>query len=108
MRDRVATADRDSVTAPWSNMMHHRVGMVDRDPVTKRVRKLLTLRRSDNEHELWGKPPAKDWARAMLGGTIEKGDIASLLGSVPRSSSKARTPRTLGRVLVLLRKMIAR
>ena len=108
MYDRVATTDRDSVTTPWSHMMHHRVGVVDRDPVTKKLRKLLTLRRSDNEHEMWGNPSAKDWARAMLGGTNESAALSSVFGSALRPSRKARVPRTAGLMPVLLRKMIRR
>src|SRR3972149_1897447 len=96
MNDRAAIADRDSVTAPWSNMMHHRVPVAQRDPVTRRIRKVLAPRRSDHGHELWGRPSAKDWARAMLGGTYERGDVPSVLGSALRSSRDARTPKNGG------------
>jgi hypothetical protein len=108
MYDRVATADRDSVTTPWSHMPHHRVATVGRDPLTKKVRRLLTLRRSNNGHQLWGNASAKDWARAVLGGTNEPAALSSVFGSALRPSKKARVPRTAGLMPVLLRKMIRR
>jgi len=107
MNDRAAIADHDSVTAPWSNMMHHRVPVAQRDPVTSKIRRVLAPRRSDNGHELWGRPSAKDWARSMLGGTYEPGDVSSVLGSALRPSTKTRTPRSGGLVPVL-RKMVNR
>jgi len=107
MNDRAAIADRDSVTAPWSNMMHHRVPVAQRDPVTRKVRRMLGPRRSDDGHGLWGRPSAKDWARAMLGGTYERGDVPTVLGSALRPTTKTRTPKGGGLVPVL-RKMINR
>jgi hypothetical protein len=107
MNDRAATADRDCVTAPWSNMMHHRVPVAGRDSMTRKIRRVLAPRRSDNGHELWGGPSAKDWARAMLGGTYERSDASSVLGSALRSGREARTPRN-GRLVPALRKMISR
>jgi hypothetical protein len=107
MKNRAAIADRDSVTAPWSNMMHHRVPVAGRDPVTGKIRRVLASRRGDNGHASWGRPSAKDWARAMLGGTYERGDVSSALGSALRSSRDARTPKNGGLVPVL-RKMISR
>jgi hypothetical protein len=107
MNDRAAVADCDSVTAPWSNMMHHRVPVAGRDHVTKKLRRVLAPRRGDNAPELWGRPSAKDWARAMLGGTYERGDVSSALGSALRSSRDARTPKN-GGLVPGLRKMISR
>src|SRR3972149_11746752 len=107
MNDRAAIAARDSVTAPWSNMMHHRVPVAQRDPVTRTIRRVLAPRRSDHGPELRGRPSAKDWARAMLGGTYERGDVPSVLGSALRPTTKTRTPKGGGLVPVL-RKMINR
>lgn len=107
MNDRVAMADRDSVTAPWSNMMHHRVPVAERDPVARKIRRMLAPRKSDNGREAWGRPSAKDWARSMLGGTYERGDVSSALGSALRPSTKARAPKSGGLVPVL-RKMVSR
>jgi hypothetical protein len=47
-------------------------------PLTKKVR-LLTLRRSNNGHQLWGNA-SKDWARAALGGTNEPAALSSVFG----------------------------
>jgi hypothetical protein len=90
----VAMRDNDSVIAPWSNMMHHRIAVADRDSIAKRILKLLHLRRTDSEHELWGTGSAKEQARAMLGGTTGSQDISSILGSATRSSGPAKTGRT--------------
>jgi hypothetical protein len=106
MKNRAAIADRDSGIAPWSNMMHHRVPVAGRDPVTRKIRRVLAPRRSDSGHEP-SRPSAKDWARAMLGGTYERGDVSSALGSALRSSRDARPPKNGGLVPVL-RKMISR
>src|SRR3972149_4344925 len=105
MNDRAAIADRDSVTAPWSNMMHHRVPVAERDPVTRKIRRGFAPRRSDNGRDLWGRPSAKDWAGAVLGGTYERGDVSSVLGSALRPRAKTRTPKNGGLVPVL-RKMV--
>jgi hypothetical protein len=107
MNDRAAIADRDSMSAPWSNMMHHRVPVAQRDPVTRKIRRVLAPRRSDHGHELWGRPSAKDWARAMLGGTYERGDVPTVLGSALKPSAKTRAPKSGGLVPVL-RKMVNR
>jgi hypothetical protein len=107
MIDRAAIADRDSVTAPWSNMMHHQVPVAERDPVTRKIRRVLAPRRSDNGHELCGRPSAKDWARAMLGGTYEPRDVSSVLGSALRSGRDARAPKN-GGLVPALRKMVRR
>ncbi len=85
--------DSDSVTAPWSNMMYHRIAVAHRDSIAKRILKLLHLRKTDSEHELWGTGSAKEQARAMLGGTAGSQDISSILGSVTRSSGPAKTGR---------------
>ena len=85
----------DYTTAPWSNMPHHRVAVPDRDSLTGKVLKILHLRASESEHELWGTGSAKDQARAMLGGTTgSREEISAVLGRAVASSSGARTGRT--------------
>jgi hypothetical protein len=101
-------SDRDSETAPWSNMTYHRAPMADRESATTRVRKLVAVRRSDSRHDPWSGGSAKDRARAMLGGTKGSGDIFSVWGSATRSSRRAQTQRIMGQVPLLLRKMVAR
>jgi hypothetical protein len=82
--------DSDSVTVPWSNMLHHRVAVAGRDSIPKKILKLLRLRKSDSEHELWGTASAREQALAMLGGTTGPVDISSILGSTTRSRGSAR------------------
>ena len=86
--------DSDSVTAPWGNMMYHRVAVADRDSTANKILKLLHLRKTDSEHELWGTGSAKEQAFAMLGGTTGAQDISSVLGSATRSSGPAQIGRT--------------
>ncbi|MGB3905706.1 MAG: hypothetical protein WBB22_12355 [Anaerolineae bacterium] len=86
--------DSDSVTAPWSNMMYHRVAVAERDSIAKKILKLLHLRKTESEHELWGTGSAKEQARALLGGTTGSQDISSILGSAMRPSGPAKTGRT--------------
>lgn len=107
MSDRAALADRDSAIAPWSNMMHHRVPVAKRDSVTRKIRRVLAPRRRDGRCELWRGPSTKDWARAMLGGTYERGDVASVLGSALRPGAKVRAPKGRG-LTPVLRKMVSR
>lgn len=86
--------DSDCVTAPWSNMMHHRVAVADRDSIAKKILKRLHLRNTDSEHALWGTASAEEQARAMLGGTTGPQDLSSVLAGAARSSGKAQTGRT--------------
>ncbi len=86
--------DGDSVTAPWSNMPHHRVAVAEPESMAKRMLKLLRLRKTDGEHALWGTASAKDQALAMLGGTTGSQDISSILGSATRSSGPTKAGRT--------------
>ena len=86
--------DSDSVTAPWSNMMHHRVAVAERDSIAKKILKLLHLRKTGSEHELWGTASAREQALAMLGGTTGSQDVSSILGSVTRSSGPSKAGRT--------------
>lgn len=87
-------SDSDSMSAPWANMLHHRVAVADRDSIASKTLKLLHLRKSGSEHELWGTASARDQALAMLGGTTGSQDISSVLGSAKRSSGPAKTGRT--------------
>ncbi|MHC4593252.1 MAG: hypothetical protein ACYS8L_11260 [Planctomycetota bacterium] len=86
--------DGDSVTAPWSNMPHHRVAVAERDSIAKKILKLLHLRNTDSEHALWGTGSAEEQALAMLGGTTGPQDISSILGSAARSSGPAKAGST--------------
>lgn len=89
-----AMGESDSLTAPWGNMMHHRVAVADHDSMAEKILKLLHLRKGDSEHQLWGTASAQEQARAMLGGTTGSRDISSVLGSATRSSGPAKTGRT--------------
>jgi hypothetical protein len=86
--------DGDSVTAPWSNMPHHRVAVADHDSIAKKILKRLHPRNIDSEHALWGTRSAEEQARAMLGGTTGPRDISSILGGATRSSGPAKAGRT--------------
>lgn len=86
--------DSDSVAAPWGNMMYHRVAVADRDSIAQKILRLLHLRKSGSQHELWGTASAREQALAMLGGTTGSQDISSVLGRARRSSGPAQTRRT--------------
>jgi hypothetical protein len=101
-------SDRDSGTAPWSNMMYHRVPVANRESATTKVRNLVAVRRSDSRHDPWSGGSARDRARAMLGGTKGSGDIFSVWGSATRSGRRAQTQGIMGQVPLLLRKMVTR
>jgi len=75
-------------------MMYHRVAVAERDSIAKKILKLLHLRKTESEHELWGTGSAKEQARALLGGTTGSQDISSILGSATRPSGPAKAGRT--------------
>jgi len=74
--------------------MYHRVAVAERDSIAKKSLKLLHLRKTGSEHELWGTGSAKEQTRALLGGTTGSQDISSILGSATRSSGPAKAGRT--------------
>jgi uncharacterized protein YabE (DUF348 family) len=74
--------------------MYHRVAVAERDSIAKKILKLLHLRKSGSEHELWGTGSAREQALAMLGGTTGPQDSSSTLGSATRSSGPAKAGRT--------------
>lgn len=91
-------SDYDSVIAPWNDMKCHRVPVNGRPSMINRILKLLRLRKSDSEYQLWGTASANDWARAMLGGTTgSREEIASVLGSAMTSGKSARIGRAARR-----------
>jgi|SRR3990172_7930547 len=108
MRHRATTADLDSVTAPWANMANHRVAGADDDRVTAKIRNLLALRRTGDEHGLWGKGPARDRVRARSGGTKEPGDPSSVLESSIKSGRRGLSPGIVRLVPLVLRKIVTR
>ncbi len=101
-------SDRESETAPWSNMMYHQVAVASRKSATAKVRNLVAVRRSDGGCDPWSGGLARERARAMLGGTKGSGDIFSVWGSATRSGRRPQTQGIMGQVPLLLRKMVAR
>lgn len=86
--------DSELVTAPWSNMPHHRVAVVERDSIAAKILRLLRLGSAQSEHDLWGTASAKEQARAMLGGTTGSWEeISSVLMGATRSRRKAQSGR---------------
>ena len=86
--------DSDSVTAPWSNMPHHRVAVAEPESIVKKTLKLLHLHKTDSSHGLWGTASAREQALAMLGGTTGPQDISSILGSATTSRGTAKAGKT--------------
>jgi hypothetical protein len=86
--------DSDCVTAPWSNMPHHRVAVAEPESMVKKTLKLLHLHKTDSGNGLWGTASAREQALAMLGGTTGPQDLSSVLAGVARSSGKAQTGST--------------
>jgi hypothetical protein len=86
--------ENDSVTAPWSNMPHHRVAAANCHSIAKKILRLLHLCNAHSEHDLWGTASAKEQARAMLGGTTgSREEISSVLSRATRSRRRAQSGR---------------